>query len=113
MRDAIYANGLQSGALNLATPLSSCSCHNDNFSLFFSVTEITSSTGLEDIFYGTGMTVWDDNGPLGFNSFNSTSTDNTPLHKRSFSSTAKNSLDAIPKKGEVSVAFSHNHDGSQ
>ena len=56
------------------------------------------------------MTVWDDNDPLGFNSI---SADNTPLQQRSFSSTAKNSLDAIPKKGEMSVARSHNHDGSQ
>ena len=53
--------------------------------------------------------MWDDDDPLGFNS---ASTDNTPLQKRSISSTTKNRLDAIPKKGEVSVAFSHNHDGS-
>ena len=71
---------------------------------------MASSTGLEDTFYGTGVTVWDDNDPLGFNS---ASVDNTPLQNRSFSSTAKNSLNAIPKKGEVLVALSHNHDGSQ
>ena len=65
---------------------------------------------VEDTFYGTGVTVWDDNDCLGFNS---ASADNTPLQKRSFLSTTKNSLDAIPKKGEVSIALSHNHDGSQ
>ena len=54
--------------------------------------------------------MWNDNDRLGFNS---ASADNTPLQKRSFSSTAKNGVHTIPKKGEVSVARSHNHDGSQ
>ena len=96
--------------LGFTTPLTSYYCHNDNFSPFFSVIEIAASACLEDTFYGTGLTVWGDNDPL---SYNSAPVDNTPLQKRSFSSTAKNSLDAIPKKGEVSVALSHNHDGSQ
>ena len=58
---------------------SSCSCCNDYFSPFFSVIEMASSTGLEDTFYGTGVTEWDDNDPLGFNS---ASTYNRPLQKR-------------------------------
>ena len=96
--------------LGFATPLSSCSRRNDHFSPFFSPTEMASSTGLEDTFYGTEVTMWGDNDPLGFNS---ASTNNTPMQKRSFPSPAKNSLDAISKKGELSVAHSHNHDGSQ
>ena len=74
--------------LGFTTPLSSCSRCNHNFSPFSSVTEIASSTGLEDTFYRTGMTVWDDIGPLGFNS---ASADNIPLQKRSFSTRPKQS----------------------
>ena len=73
-------------------------------------TELVSSTGAEDTFYVTEVTILGDHDPICFNSI---STNNTPLKKKSFSSTAKNSRDAMPKKGELSVALSHNHDGPQ